>query len=70
MKLNSPLLPNNQKILIHSFGDDLTHTGRIKGLIMDHITKIYIVELDPGNPWDHSYDCISCPEGCLTPQPK
>jgi hypothetical protein len=66
----SHLLPNKTKVLIHSFGHDgKTHTGTIKGIAFDHITKIYIVEMDPNNPWDHPYDSITVPEGCLLKYP-
>lgn len=62
-----PLYPNNQRVLVHSFGDpqNYSHFGTVKGIALDHITKIYIVQLDPDSPWEWPYECITVPEGCL-----
>jgi len=58
-------LKNGTKVIVHSFGDGRYSLGTIKGIISEHITIFYIVELPKDNPWSQDYDCISVPQGCL-----
>ena len=64
------LLVENQRVTIHSFGDGKSGTGKIRGLAMDYITQIYIVEIDQPSPWEHDYTCINVPRGCITIIPE
>lgn len=59
-------MKNNQRVLIHSFGDGIEHTGTIKGISWK-VGEIYcyIVQLDKPDPWNADWDCIVVPNGCL-----
>jgi hypothetical protein len=58
----------NDRVLIHSFGDGKSHKGTIRGISvnMAPVVVIYIVELDPNNPWESEFDFITVPTACLT----
>ena len=62
------LLRNGQKVLIHSMGDDRTCEGYVRGIASNMYPgfAMYIVEFVKPVPWDHEYDCIIVPVGCLT----
>lgn len=60
-------MKNNQRVIIHSFGDGIEHTGTIKGIswqVADEIVG-YIVQLDKPDPWKSEWDCITVPNSCL-----
>jgi len=59
-------MKNNQRVIIHSFGDGIEHTGTIKGISWQVAeTSCYIVQLDKPDPWNSEWDCISVPVSCL-----
>lgn len=61
---------NQDRVIIHNFGDGIEHTGTVVGLAFEfpgEFGNIYIVEMDQPNPWKHPWDCITVPVGCLRP---
>lgn len=67
IRYNTIMFKNGDKVLIKDCGPEIDGiTGRIVGIAVDHIVKIWIVQVDkpariPGWEWE----CATFPGSCL-----